>query len=162
MIPKNDENLLEWIFENATDFTDENNTSTLIWASTNKEALRFIRNIPQRERVRKYGIYYSRKYLFRVAEFDDIGEGLEKGVLSENICRTICAWNREAGRENRDMSYVGAVLYPAFERYVRKNYLYVILKNPVDPGVLECLNPKVEHCKLYRITEKGEIVLEIE
>ena len=34
MIRKNSKNLIEWVYENIVDFTDENDTSTLTWNST--------------------------------------------------------------------------------------------------------------------------------
>ena len=162
MIRKTSDSLLNWIYKHVVDFTDVNDKSGLSWNSTNKEALRFVNTIPRKERVQKYGIYSGKTHLFVVDEFDDIQQGLEKGLLSEETCTLIYRWNSEVGCENWDMSDVRAVLYPAFGRYVGRNYLYVILKNLVDLGVLECLNPKEEHGKLYRLTEKGERVLGID
>lgn len=36
MIRKNNINLIEWIYENIVDFTDENDTSELTWESTQR------------------------------------------------------------------------------------------------------------------------------
>ena len=63
MISKNDANLLNWIYENVIDFTDENDTSGLTWESNNKECLRFIKSIPKKDRVQKYG-FFARFYYF--------------------------------------------------------------------------------------------------
>ena len=47
--------------------------------------------IPKKVKVQKYGIYSAKSYLFVVDEFDDIKEGLQKGVLSEKTCKMIYA-----------------------------------------------------------------------
>ena len=47
MIRKNSKNLIEWVYENIVDFTDENDTSTLTWNSTQEDARRFLQSIPQ-------------------------------------------------------------------------------------------------------------------
>lgn len=57
MIRKNSKNLIEWVYENIVDFTDENDTSTLTWNSTQEDARRFLQSIPQKERVQKYGFF---------------------------------------------------------------------------------------------------------
>lgn len=162
MIKKTSDNLMNWIYKHVIDFTDENDKSGLSWNSTNKEALRFISRIPRKERVQKYGIYSSKTHLLAVTEFDDIKEGLEKGYLSEDVCKLIFRWNKQVGRENWDMADVRAILYPALGRHVHRNFLYTTIKQLVDYGVMECINPKEEHGKLYRLTEKGERVLEID
>ena len=92
-------------------------------------------------------------------EFDDIKEGLQKGALSEKTCKMIYTWNSEIGRENWDMDDVMYALYPALGRHISRNFFYATIKNLVDLGVMECVNPETEHGRMYIITEKGERVL---
>ena len=160
MIKKTDSSLLNWVYKHVVDFTLEDDESGLSWESTNKDALSFMHQIPKKEKVQKYGIYAAQSYLFAVEEFDDIKEGLEEGVLSEKTCKMIYTWTSEVGRENWDMDDVRLVLYPIFGRPIRRNYLYVALKELIDLGVLECVNPKEKSGKIFRLTEKGERVLE--
>ena len=159
MISKTDTSLLNWIYKHVIDFTDENDNSGLTWESTNKEALSFMNGIPKKEKVQKYGVYSAKSYLFVVDEFDDIKEGLQKGVLSEKTCKMIYTWNSEIGRENWDMDDVMYALYPALGRHINRNFFYATIKNLVDLGVMECVNPETEHGRMYIITEKGERVL---
>ena len=159
MIRKTDSSLLNRIYKYVVDFTLENDKSGLTWDSTNKEALSFMNSIPKKEKVQKYGIYAAKSYLFVVDEFDDVKEGLEKGVLSEKTCKMIYTWNNEVGRENWDMYDVMHALYPAFGRHISRNFLYASIKELVDLGVIECVNPKEIHGRMYIITEKGERVL---
>lgn len=159
MISKNDTSLLNWIYKYVVDFTADDDTSCLTWESTNKEALSFVNSIPKKERVQEYGIYAGKNYLFAVVEFDDLEEGLKEGVISEKTCRLIHAWNKEVGRENWDMDDVMYALYPALGRHMSRNFLYANIKNLVDLGVMECVNPDTEHGRMYIITEKGERVL---
>lgn len=42
---------------------------------------------------------------------------------------------------------------------MRRNFFYTAMKELVDLGVIECVNPEVEHGRMYIITEKGERVL---
>ena len=159
MIKKTDSSLMNWIYKHVVDFTLEDNESGLSWESTNKEALSFMHQIPKKEKVQKYGVYAAQSYLFAVDEFDDVKEGLEKGVLSEKTCKMIYTWNSEVGRENWDMDDVMKALYPPFGRPIRRNYFYATMRELVDLGVIECVNPEVEHGRMYIITEKGERVL---
>ena len=107
----------------------------------------------------KYGVYAAKSYLFAVDEFDDINEGLEKGVISEKTCKMIYTWNSEVGRKNWDMDDVMKALYLPFGRPIRRNFFYATMKELVDLGVIECVNPEVKHGRMYIITEKGERVL---
>ena len=50
-------------------------------------------------------------------------------------------------------------LYPALGRHISRNFFYATIKNLVDLGVMECVNPETEHGRMYIITEKGERVL---
>ena len=159
MIRKTDSSLLNWIYKHVVDFTDENDKSGLTWNSTNDEALRFMNRIPKKVKVQKYGVYAGKSYLFVVDEFDDLEEGLKRGLISEKTCRLIHTWNKEVGRENWDMDDVMYALYPAFGRHISRNFLYANIKNLVDLGVMECVNPEKEHGRMYIITEKGERVL---
>ena len=159
MIKKTDSSLLNWICKHVVDFTLEDDTSGLSWESTNKEALSFIKCIPKKEKVQKYGIYAGKNYLFVVDEFDDIKEGLEEGVISKKTCKMIYTWNSEIGRENWDMDDVMMALYPPFGRSMGRNYLYMKLKELVDLGVMECITPERKTRRVYRITEKGDDVL---
>ena len=159
MIKKTDSSLLNWIYKHVVDFTLENDESGLSWNSTNQEALSFMNKIPKKEKVQKYGVYAAKSYLFVVDEFDDVKEGLEKGVLSEKTCKMIHTWNSEVGRENWDMDDVMYALYPAFGRHISRNFFYAAMKDLVDLGVIECVNPKEIHGRMYIITEKGERVL---
>ena len=92
-------------------------------------------------------------------EFEDIEEGLKRGLISEKTCKLIHSWNKEIGRENWDMDDVMYALYPAFGRHISRNFLYAAIKNLVDLGVMEYVNPEKEHGRMYIITEKGERVL---
>lgn len=159
MIKKTDSSLLNWIYKHVVDFTLDDDISGLSWNSTNKEALSFINCIPKKEKVQKYGIYAGKSYLFVVDEFDDIKEGLEEGVISKKTCKMIYTWNSEVGRENWNMDDVMKALYPPFGKPIRRNYLYMTLKELVDFGVIECINPEEIHGRMYIITEKGERVL---
>ena len=158
MIKKTDSSLLNWIYKHVVDFTLENDESGLTWNSSNQEALSFMNQIPKKEKVQKYGIYAAQSHLFVVDEFDDVKVGLEEGVLSEKTCRMIYTWNSEVGRENWDMDDVRFVLYPIFGRSMQRNYLYAALKDLIDLGVLECVNPKEKH-DTFRLTKKGKRVL---
>ena len=42
---------------------------------------------------------------------------------------------------------------------LHRNFFYATIKNLVDLGVMECVNPETEHGRMYIITEKGERVL---
>ncbi|WP_405287269.1 hypothetical protein [Methanobrevibacter sp.] len=159
MIHKTDSSLLNWIYKYVVDFTLENDKSGLTWNSTNKETLSFMSSIPKKEKVQKYGIYAAKSYLFSVIEFDDLKEGLENGLISEKTCKMIYTWNSEVERENWDMDDVMHALYPAFGRHISRNFLYASIKELVDLGVIECVNPKEVHGRMYIITEKGERVL---
>ena len=159
MIKKTDSSLLNWIYKHVVDFTLEDDDSGLSWESTNREALSFINCIPMKEKVQKYGIYAGRSYLFAVEEFDDIKEGLKAGVISKKTCRRIYTWNSEIGRENWNMDDVKMALYPPFGKPVRRNYLYTALKELVDLEVIECLTPERKTGRVYRVTEKGDMVL---
>ena len=85
-------------------------------------------------KVQKYGVYAGKIYLFVVDEFDDLEEGLKRGLISEKTCRLIHTWNKEVGRENWDMDDVMYALYPAFGRHISRNFLYANIKNLVDLG----------------------------
>ena len=80
-------------------------------------------------------------------------------MLSEKTCKMIYTWNSEIGRENWDMDDVMYALYPALGRHISRNFFYATIKNLVDLGVMECVNPETEHGRMYIITEKGERVL---
>ena len=109
MIRKNSKNLIEWVYENIVDFTDENDTSTLTWNSTQEDARRFLQSISQKERVQKYGFFSSRSHFFLVESFDDVKQVLEKGFISEMTCEKIYRWNSEVERENWNMTDVRGV-----------------------------------------------------
>ncbi len=115
--------------------------------------------IPKKVKVQKYGVYACQSYLFVVDEFDDLEEGLKRGLISEKICKQIYTWNSEVGRDNWDMDDVMHVLYPAFGRHISRNFFYAAIKELVDLGVIECVNPNEIHGRMYIITEKGERVL---
>ncbi|MCI6994008.1 hypothetical protein [uncultured Methanobrevibacter sp.] len=55
---------MNWIYNYVLYSTDENNTSTLTWNSTQKDAWRFLQSIPQKEMVQKYGFFSSRSHFF--------------------------------------------------------------------------------------------------
>lgn len=158
VIRKNNEQLLNWIYENILDFTDENDTSELTWNSTQKDALRFLQSIPQKERVQKYRFFSSRSHFFLVDSFDDIKEVLEKGFISEKTCNLIYRWNCQINRDNWDMQDVRRVLNPEVELDdgIKQKYVSNTLKQLKMLGLIECINPEAKHGKLFRLTEKGE------
>ena len=159
MIRKSNKNLLNWIYEYIIDFTDEKDVSGLTWTSTHDEALKFLHSIPQKERVQRYGFYSSHSIFFLVDSLDEIIEVLKNGFISQRTCNIIYNWNLEVGRENWDMDDVMYALYPALGRHISRNFFYATIKNLVDLGVMECVNPETEHGRMYIITEKGERVL---
>ena len=158
MIRKTNKHLLNWIYEYILDFTDENDTSTLTWESTQEEALRFLQSIPQKERVQKYGFFSSRSHFFLVDSFDDIREVLLRGFISEQTCKQIYRWNSEVEREDWDMRDVRKVLHPevVLDDGINQKYVSNPLRHLKELGLIECVNPEVEHGKLFRLTEKGE------
>ena len=158
MIRKNNKNLLDWIYENIIDFTDENDTSTLTWQSTQKDALRFLQDIPQKERVQKYGFFSCRSHFFLVESFDDIRKVLERGFISEMTCQKIYRWNSEVARENWDMDDVKRVLYPndALDDGIEQKFLSNTMLKLIKLGLLESVNTEEEHGRLFRLTDKGE------
>lgn len=160
MIRKNDRNLLQWICENVVDFEDENDESGLTWNSTHEDALKFMGSIPPKEKAQKYGIYSCRMYFIEITEFDDIKEGLEKGFISRHMSLVIYRWNKSVGRKNWDMSDVDQVLHPEIGSIRSNNFIYNNIKHLLDMGVMECINPEVKTGKIFRLTEKGERILE--
>ena len=156
MIKKTDSSLLNWIYKHVVDFTSENDKSGLTWNSTNTEALWFMNRIPKKVKVQKYWVYAGQSYLFVVDEIYDLEEGLKRGLISEKIYKQIYTWNSEVGRDNWDMDDVMHALYPAFGRHISRNFFYAAIKELVDLGVIECVNPNEIHGRMYIITEKGE------
>ena len=158
MIRKNNKNLIEWVYENIVDFTDENDTSTLTWNSTQKDALRFLQSIPQKERVQKYGFFSSRSHFFLVDSFDDVKLVLEKGFISELTCQKIYRWNSEIERENWNMTDVKGVLYPdsVSDDGTDEKFLSNMMLKLLNVGILEYVNTEEVPGKIFRLTEKGE------
>ena len=160
MIRKNSKNLIEWVYENIVDFTDENDTSTLTWNSTQEDARRFLQSISQKERVQKYGFFSSRSHFFLVESFDDVKQVLEKGFISELTCKKIYRWNSEIERENWNMTDVREVLYPdvALDVGTEEKFLSNMMLRLLNAGLLESVNTEGEHKKIFILTEKGEDV----
>lgn len=160
MIRKNSKNLIEWVYKNIVDFTDENDTSTLTWNSTQKDALKFLHSIPQKERVQKYGFFSCHSHFFLVESFDDIKEVLERGFISELTCKKIYRWNSEVERENWNMTDVRGVLYPdaALDDGTEEKFLSNMMLRLLNEGLLEYVNIEKEHKKMFILTEKGEDV----
>ena len=158
MIRKNSKNLIEWVYENIVDFTDENDTSTLTWNSTQKDARRFLQSIPQKERVQKYGFFSSRSHFFLVESFDDVKLVLEKGFISELTCQKIYRWNSEIERENWNMTDVKGVLYPdsVSDDGTDEKFLSNMMLKLLNVGILEYVNTEEVPGKIFRLTEKGE------
>ena len=158
MIRKNSKNLIEWVYENIVDFTDENDTSTLTWNSTQKDARKFLQSIPQKERVQKYGFFSSRSHFFLVDSFDDVKLVLEKGFISELTCQKIYRWNSEVERENWNMTDVRGVLYPdaALDDGTEEKFLSNMMLKLLNVGILEYVNTEEVPGKIFRLTEKGE------
>ena len=96
--------------------------------------------IPKKVKVQKYGIYFAKSYLFVVDEFDDIKEWLERSAVWKDLQDDLCR-DSEVWCENWDMDDVLYVLYPALERLISRNFFYAALKNLIDFGVMECVNP---------------------
>ena len=160
MIRKNSKNLIEWVYENIVDFTDENDTSTLTWNSTQEDARRFLQSIPQKERVQKYGFFSCRSHFFLVESFDDVRQVLEKGFISEMTCEKIYRWDSEVERENWNMTDVRGVLYPdtTLDDATEEKFLSNIMLRLLNAGLLEYVNIEEEHKKMFILTEKGEDV----
>ena len=158
MIRKNSKNLIEWVYENIVDFTDENDTSTLTWNSTQKDARKFLQSIPQKERVQKYGFFSSRSHFFLVDSFDDVKLVLEKGFISELTCQKIYRWNSEIERENWNMTDVRGVLYPdsVSDDGTDEKFLSNMMLKLLNVGILEYVNTEEVPGKIFRLTEKGE------
>ena len=158
MIRKNSKNLIEWVYENIVDFTDENDTSTLTWNSTQKDARKFLQSIPQKERVQKYGFFSSRSHFFLVDSFDDVKLVLEKGFISELTCQKIYRWNSEIERENWNMTDVKGVLYPdsVSDDGTDEKFLSNMMLKLLNVGILEYVNTEEVPGKIFRLTEKGE------
>ena len=111
MIRKNDDNLLNWIWELVTDFEDEFDESGLSWDSTHKEALAYLNSIPQKDKVNVYGIYSTRTHFIVVDVFYDIEMALKDGIISEDTCRRILSMANDASSWDWDMSDVEVVVY---------------------------------------------------
>lgn len=158
MIRKNSKNLIEWVYENIVDFTDENDTSTLTWNSTQKDARKFLQSIPQKERVQKYGFFSSRSHFFLVDSFDDVKLVLERGFISELTCQKIYRWNSEIERENWNMTDVKGVLYPdsVSDDGTDEKFLSNMMLKLLNVGILEYVNTEEVPGKIFRLTEKGE------
>ncbi|WP_458402747.1 hypothetical protein [Methanobrevibacter sp.] len=157
MIRKSNENLLKWIYKYIIDFTNENDVSGLTWESTHKEALKFLHSVPQKERVQRYGYNSTHSHFYLTDSFDDIKEGLEKGLISEETCKIIYRWNSNVERNNWDMDDVKEVLYPnARPDGKRQKFVSNTLSLLKELGLIECINPEAKHGKLFRLTEKGE------
>lgn len=158
MIRKNSKNLIEWVYENIVDFTDENDTSTLTWNSTQKDARKFLQSIPQKERVQKYGFFSSRSHFFLVDSFDDVKLVLERGFISELTCQKIYRWNSEIERENWNMTDVRGVLYPdsVSDDGTDEKFLSNMMLKLLNVGILEYVNTEEVQGKIFRLTEKGE------
>ena len=111
MIRKNDEDLLNWIYELVTDFEDEYDDSGLSWDSTHKEALAYLNSIPQKDKVNVFGIYSTRTHFIVVDVFCDIEIALKDGVITEDTCRRILSMGNDSDLWDWDMSDVEAVIY---------------------------------------------------
>ena len=111
MIRKNDDNLLNWIWELVTDFEDEFDESGLSWDSTHKEALTYLNSIPQKDKVNIYGIYSTRTHFIVIDVFYDIEMALKDGVINEDTCRRILSIANDTSSWDWDMSDVKAVVY---------------------------------------------------
>ncbi len=161
MIRKKDRNVLDWIHRYVVDFDDENDESGLSWESTHEDALKFLHSIPIKERVQKFGFYSTNGYFLRVEDFDDIAVCLKKGFISKNTCKIIYQWNSKIGNEKWNMDDVDRVLNPNVRTYRSRtqNFLYNTLQQLIDMEVMECINPEVKTGRLYRLTDKGERIL---
>ena len=159
MIAKNDKNLLKWVRNNIVDFMDKNDKSGLKWSSSRYEAKDYLLSIPKKERVQEYGFYSATEVFCLVEEFDDIKLCLESGLISINACRQIYEWNSEIGRENWNMDDVEDVLYSDFGCSISGNFLYNTIKHLIDLGVMESFKSDGKGDLLFRLTEKGEMVL---
>ena len=111
MIRKNDDDLLNWIWELVADFEDEFDDSGLSWDSTHKEALAYLNSIPQKDKVNIYGIYSTRTHFIVVDVFYDIEMALKDGVINEDTCRRILSMANDTSSWDWDMSDVEAVVY---------------------------------------------------
>ena len=111
MIRKNDEDLLNWIYELVTDFEDEYDESGLSWDSTHEEALAFLNSISQKDKVNIYGIYSTRTHFIVVDVFCDIELALNECVITEDTCRRILSMGYDSDLWDWDMSDVEAVIY---------------------------------------------------
>ena len=162
MIRKTDKDLLKWVYDNIVNFEDENDDSGLTWNSTREDAKKFLYSIPKKERVQKFGFYSTKSHFIFVVDFTDIKYCLKYGLISEKSCKPIYRWNSEVGRENWDMDDVREVLEPRPKGYRgnRQNFLYNTLKNLIELGVIECINPEVKTGKMFKLTQKGERILE--
>jgi hypothetical protein len=72
----------------------------------------------------------------------------------------IYRWNKSVGRKNWDMSDVDQVLHPEIGSIRSNNFIYNNIKHLLDMGVMECITPEVKTGKIFRLTEKGERILE--
>lgn len=160
MIRKTDENLLNWIYEYVIDFTDENDTSGLTWESSRADAAKFLHSIPQKERVQKYGFSSGHAHFYLTDSFADIEEGLEKGFISEETCRIIHKWKREARRETWNMEDVREILYPEApeEERIRPLFPSVDFRHFIEMGLLEWVKTEDENEKIVRVTEKAKAI----
>ena len=111
MIRKNDEDLLNWIWELVVDFEEEDDNSGLSWDSTHEEALAYLNSIPQKDKVNVYGIYSTRTHFIVVDVFYDIEMALKDGVISEDTCRRILSMANDTSSWDWDMSDVEVVVY---------------------------------------------------
>jgi hypothetical protein len=111
MIRKNDEDLLNWIYDLVIDFEDENDESGLSWDSTHEEALAYLNSIPQKDKVNIYGIYSTRTHFIVVDVFYDIEMALKEFVISEDTCRRILSMANDTSSWDWDMSDVKAITY---------------------------------------------------
>ena len=105
-----------------------------------QRSIKIYESYSKKVKVQKYGIYSAKRYLFVVDEFDDIKEGLERSAIWKDLQDDLCR-DSEVWCENWDMDDVLYVLYPALERLISRNFFYAALKNLIDLGVIECVNP---------------------
>lgn len=162
MIRKTDKNLLKWIHGNIINFEDENDESGLSWNSTNEDAKKFLHSIPQKERVQKFGFYSTNSHFILIKDFDDIETCLKNGSISKRSCSSIYRWNSEKGLTNWDMDDVKEVLSPKIIEYKssEQNYFRETLKQFLEMGLLENINPEVKTDIIYKVTEKGKRIIE--
>ena len=106
MIRKDDENLLNWIYDLVVDFEDEDDDSGLSWDSTPEEALAYLNSIPQNDKVNVFGIYATRTHFIACDCFCDIEIALDSGVITEDTCRKMLSMANDSDLWDWDMADV--------------------------------------------------------